>query len=259
MLRRASRFHIYGNIFIPIGLVLLTLAVLWLLGELPQFEWDEKTLHTVTIAVFFTLMRLSVAYLCALAVSIPLALVASRDALAERIFIPLYDVMQSIPVLAFFPLIVLLFIKTGQLEGAVLTILFLSMVWNIVFTLISGLRAIPRDIRDVGRVFKAPPVTYVCTVLLPAALPSLVVGSLLAWAEGWNTIVVAEVLHTYIPNGSAAQDVLGVGDLLVHSSAAGDTGLFFYALAAIIIMVTVINFVVWQPLLTYAEQFKFDA
>ena len=133
------------------------------------------------------------------------------------------------------------------------------MLWHLVFTLIAGLRIIPREIKDVGHVFKAPPFAYLFNVLMPAVVPSLVTGSLLAWAAGWNTIVVAEVLHTYIPGGTAAQDLLGIGGLIVKSSAQGQTLVFVYSLISIIITVTILNFFVWQRLLTYAENFRFDS
>ena len=253
-----SQFQVYANIFAPVALIFLALGMLWVAGELPAMEYDERMLHTVATATFLTLLRLFVAYTGALVVAIPLALWARQSPRAQRILLPIYDIVQSIPVLVFFPLFILLFIKTGFVEGAALVIISLSMLWHIVFTLISGLSIIPRDILDVGRVFKASRLDYLSEVLIPATMPSLVTGSLLAWAAGWNIIVVAEVLHTYIPGGTSADDLLGVGNLIVQSSAVGDSALFMYSLIAIMGSVTILNFFVWQPLLLYAEKFKFE-
>jgi NitT/TauT family transport system permease protein len=94
--------------------------------------------------------------------------------------------------------------------------------------------------------------------VIPAVVPYLVTGSLLAWAQGWNIIIVAEVLHTYIPGGTAANDPFGIGSVLVSASANGENGLFIVALLAMVFVIAVINFLVWQKLLHYAERFKFE-
>ena len=89
-------------------------------------------------------------------------------------------------------------------------------------------------------------------------MPTLVMGSLLAWAQAWNMIIVAEVLHTYIPGGTASQDLFGLGSVLVNSSANGQVGKFFATLFLMVGIIAIINFFVWQKLLHYAERFKFD-
>jgi len=38
-------------------------------------------------------------------------------------------------------------------------------------------------------------------VTIPAIFPYIITGSLLAWAQGWSLLIVAEALHSYIPNG----------------------------------------------------------
>ena len=95
-------------------------------------------------------------------------------------------------------------------------------------------------------------------ITLPAIFPFVVTGSLLAWAQGWTIVIVAEVLHTYIPNGTPSQDLLGLGSLLVDANAQGKNTVFLAALAAMILLVTVLNLAVWQPLLHLSQRFRFD-
>ena len=71
-------------------------------------------------------------------------------------------------------------------------------------------------------------------------------------------MIVAEVLHTYIPHGTASQDLLGLGSLLVDSNAEGHASTFVATLAAMILLVTLMNFLIWQPLLHFAQRFRFD-
>lgn len=209
-------------------------------------------------AVAATFLRLLTAYVFALILSIPLALAVNRSAFLERLLLPLFDIVQSIPVLAFFPIIIALFIRFGLLNGAAVFIIFLSMLWNIVFSLVGGLKVIPTDIKSAAHVFGAKGSVYTRRVLLPAVVPYLITGSLLAWAQGWNIIIVAEVLHTYIPGGTSSQDLFGIGSLIVNAAANGQNGVFIFAIFTMIGTIALLNFFVWQKFLHYAERFRFE-
>jgi NitT/TauT family transport system permease protein len=131
-------------------------------------------------------------------------------------------------------------------------------MWSIVFSVVGGLRSIPQDIKDAAKVFKLSGGNYISKILLPGVFPYIITGSLLAWAGGWNIIIVAEVLHTYIPGGTSAQDLFGIGSILVNSAAGGNQKDFLLAIFGLIILVAVLNLLVWQKLLKYAEKFKFE-
>src|SRR6185437_12134219 len=134
--------------------------------------------------------RLLVAYVCALIISLPLALLVTWSSRAEKIFLPLFDIMQSVPVLAFFPVVIVFFVHYGFYSGAAIFILFVTMLWSIVFSLVGGLRVIPEDIKAVGHIFGVRGVSFIEKILLPSVFPYLVTGSLLAFAGGWNIIIV---------------------------------------------------------------------
>jgi NitT/TauT family transport system permease protein len=95
-------------------------------------------------------------------------------------------------------------------------------------------------------------------VILPAIFPELVTGSILAFAQGWNLIIVAEVIHTYLPHGTSSQDLFGIGSILVNASATGQTDMFIACIAVMIAVIGCINYFVWQKLIHYSEQFKFE-
>jgi NitT/TauT family transport system permease protein len=209
-------------------------------------------------ALLYTCMRLLIAYACALIVAIPLALLAVTNSVAEAILLPIFDILESIPVLAFFPVLILVFVRFNFLNGAAIFILFLAMLWNIVFTVVGGLKIIPRDITYAARVFGLHGSVYFRRVILPAVVPQIVTGSILAVAQGWNLIIVAEVLHVYLPNGTANQDLVGIGSILVRSAANGQTTVFASTLTIMILTIALLNFFVWQKLLHYAQRYKFE-
>lgn len=209
-------------------------------------------------ALLATFIRLLIAYVLALAVSIPLALLVTRSPLIEKILLPIFDTAQSVPVLAFFPVVIIFFVHFGLADAAAIFIIFISMLWNIVFSLIGGLNVIPSDIKAAAHVFGVRGFNYVRKILLPAVVPYVITGSLLAWAQGWNIIIVAEVLHTYIPGGTTQNDLFGIGSMLVNATANGQNGIFLVSILAMIFLIALMNFLVWQKLLRYAERYKFE-
>jgi len=209
-------------------------------------------------ATLFTVSRLALAYVLAIIVALPLALLTVSGTWAEKIFLPLFDILESVPTLAFFPILIIFFVRADYLNAAAIFILFLAMLWNIVFTLIGGLKIIPVDIKYAARVFGLRGFAHFRKVTLPAIFPQIVTGSILAVAQGWNIIIVAEVLHTYIPGGTGADDLFGLGSVLVNASASGQNGLFLAALLTMIVVIAILNFFVWQKLLHYAERFRFE-
>jgi NitT/TauT family transport system permease protein len=219
---------------------------------------NQLSFTIILLASFNTLLRLLISYIFSLALSIPIALLITKSEKTERILLPISDIIQSVPVLAFFPLIVVVFIKFNAMEGAVIFILFMEMLWNLVFSMIGGLKTIPQDILDAATIFHVKGFKKLRYITIPSVFPYLITGSLLSWAAGWSILIVAEALHSYIPHGNAANDPLGLSSLLVNSFYKGENALFLGALITMIILITLINFFVWQKLLHTAERFKFD-
>jgi NitT/TauT family transport system permease protein len=250
-----QRLH---SAFTPLILVVLLFVVLKAASIFPVLPSNTLTPEQIGLALLATFLRLLVAYVCALIFSIPLALLVEKNALAERILLPVFDVAQSLPVLAFFPLIILLFIHVGFLEGAAVFIIFISMVWTMVFSLVGGLKVIPSDIKAAAKVFDITGWSYLKRIIIPSIVPYLVTGSILTWAQGWNIVIVAEVLHTYIPGGTSSQDLFGIGNVLVKAAASGQNGTFVIGILVMIAAIALINFFVWQKLLHYAERYKFE-
>lgn len=226
----------------------------------PQFAPAPQSisLNTIIVAALYTSLRLLIAYAFAVLVAVPLAILTTSSAPAEKILLPVFDILESVPILALFPVIILLFIQFNFLSGAAVFILFLAMLWNIVFTLVGGLKLIPKDITYAAHVFGLSGWSLTRRITLPAIVPQLVTGSILAIAQGWNLIIVAEVLHTYIPGGTSAQDLFGIGSILVNAAAGAQQGVFLTAVVVMIVIIGLLNFFVWQRLLHYSQRFRFD-
>lgn len=251
--------RIYSMLVMPTVVLFVTFLILWIFGKTPSGGFIQTlSLNTLILAVGATLGRLSISFAMAVIVAVPLAVFATRSPRLERIFLPLFDIIESVPILAFFPVLILVFVRFNFLNGAAIFIIFLGMLWNIVFTVVGGLKVIPQDIKSVAKVFGIRGFRNFFTVTLPSVVPHLVTGSILAFAQGWNIIIVAEVLHTYIPGGTASQDLFGIGSILVQAASTGQNGVFIVAVVVMVVTIALINFFVWQKLLHYAERFRFE-
>lgn len=237
---------------------LLFIAFRFLAPARPLINLDQLSGAGLLAATFATFYRLTTAYILAVVVSIPLALLITSTSKVEKILLPFFDVLQSIPVLAFFPIIVLVFIKANFFDGAAIFIIFLSMLWNLVFSMVGGLKTIPADIESAAKVFRARGLRKLRYITIPAIFPYIITGSFLAWAQGWNIIIVAEVLHNYIPNANTSYDLYGLGSLLVNASYQGKNSVFLAAILVMVILIVLLDFFVWQKLLHFVERYKFD-
>ena len=251
----AMHEKLYSVVLRPL-LVVAVVALLLLI--VPHQEVGEVSFQTILFATAATVARLAVAYVLAVIAAVPLSLLVTRSPAIEAFLLPLFDVIESVPILALFPVLIILFVQGGFYNGAAIAILFLTMVWSLVFTMVGGIKIIPTDILSAAKVFGIKGFSLVRKVILPSIVPQFVTGSILAVAQGWNIIIVAEVLHTYIPGGTSAQDVFGIGALLVDASARGAGMQFLACVIAMVIVIALFNFFVWQRLLNYSQRFRFD-
>ena len=252
------RQRLYSLLVYPLLLIASAFFVLKFLGGHQATEISGIGWGFIVSAATITFTRLLIAYIIALVVAVPLAVLIEINPHAEKLLLPLFDVMQSVPVLAFFPVVIIFFVHYNLYNSAAIFILLITMMWSIIFSVVGGLRVIPQDIKAAAKIFNITGFNYLTKVMLPAVFPYIVTGSLLAWAGGWNIIIVAEVLHTYIPGGSPTQDLFGIGSLLVAASASGQNKVFLMALVGLILVVAAMNLFIWQKLLKFAERFKFE-
>jgi NitT/TauT family transport system permease protein len=243
------------GIGLPIVVVLVAGFVATGAFVMPQYAPE---LDMMFRALGASALRLLVAFLLSLIIGIPLGFIAEGNHRVESVLLPIYDVLESIPVIAFFPVIILFFVRAGLLEGAALFMLFFTMIWSIVFSVIGGLKVIPKDVRAAGKVFGLSAFGRFRKIELPALFPPLITGSILALAAGWNVLIVAEALHAYAPSAASAHDLFGIGSIIVSAATSGDTTTLLSTLSLLVFVIAVFNIIVWQPLLARAERYKFE-
>jgi NitT/TauT family transport system permease protein len=214
--------------------------------------------HRITIAQLllyglYTFIRLFVAYICALVATFVVMIVVTAHRKIEYFILPILDILQSVPVLAFFPLIIVAFANLHLPELSAQIVLFVAMTWSVMFGALGGWHQIPQDIFDAAQIYGASGLSKFIKVIFPAIVPNLITGSILSFGAGWNVIIISE----YINYGNIQIRLPGLGSLL-SSSAGHDSGIFIAALVVLVLIITLLNRLVWHRLMDYSEKYKFE-
>jgi len=241
---------------------LLILICLLLLFVPTVYAQDEIITLNPFLIPFYTLsslIRMLIAFLLSLAFAITYGIISARKARAEKILIPILDILQSVPILGFFPAAVFFFIALfgGSwfgVEFAAIFLIFTSMAWNLTFAVYEQVSSIPKDIEEASECFGVKGWTKIRRLYLPASVPKLVYNGIMSWAGGWYFLVAAEIISL----GSKTYTLAGIGSFLARSTYSGDFENAFLGLGALITTILLIDIFIWRPLEAYANRFKYD-
>ena len=207
----------------------------------------------------YSLARIAIAYIFSLIFAIAYGYLAATNPRAERLMIPLLDVLQSIPVLSFLPGVMLAMValfphrQLGIELGSILLI-FTGQVWNIAFSFYSSMKAIPREFQEVCRVYRFSWLQRFLQLELPYATLGIVWNSMMSVAGGWFFLMACEMFVL----GDRDFRLPGLGSYLQTAASAGDVRAILCGLAAMIAVIVLLDQLVWRPVIAWAEKFKFE-
>jgi nitrate/nitrite transport system permease protein len=141
--------------------------------------------------LFASLKRVALGYVLAVAVGVATGVLVGRSVWALRALDPLFQVLRTIPPLAWLPLSLAAF-RDGQ--PSAIFVIFITSVWPIVINTAVGIRNIPQDYQNVARVLKLNGFEYFPKIMLPAAAPYIFTGMRIGIGLSWLAIVAAEML-----------------------------------------------------------------
>src|SRR5579862_4577990 len=174
----------------------VALARRWSAPLRPTVEID-LSLWSLPKYTLLSLARGIAAYILSLLFTLVYGTVAAHNRIAERVMIPVLDILQGIPVLGFLPGLVLgmvaLFPNSNVgLELACVVMIFTGQVWNMTFSFYGSLRAIPTELREAARVYRFGWWKSFRAVEVPSAMIGLVWNSMMSMAGGWFFLTVNE-------------------------------------------------------------------
>ena len=200
----------------------VVLARTWFGPFNPHVEISQNP-RMLPVYAAYSLLRISVAYVLSLAFTLVYGYIAAYNARAERIMIPLLDILQSIPVLSFLPGVMLAMValfpnhQIGVELGAILLI-FTGQVWNMAFSFYSSLKSIPREMREAAKIYRFNWYQRFTQIEAPYAAIGLVWNSMMSVAGGWFFLMACEMFVL----GSKDFRLPGLGSYLQTAASAGD-------------------------------------
>jgi NitT/TauT family transport system permease protein len=269
--QRLARIPLWGRVLsyaIFIGLVVLGLAVT-ITSQSESIESGISLLATDVTAfelitfTLFSLSRLFIAYVIALSWTLGASILIARSQRLSRLLVPIFDIGQSIPATALFPLVIILLVDPFRntpylgltLNLASVLLILTGMQWYLLFNIVGAVNGIPNDLMEATAAYRIRGRRYIREILIPASFPAILIGSIQAWGGGWNALIVSEYLG---PNAN----VPGLGSFLVQASAkdpALGTVEIYASLLVMTATVLIINRLVWRRLLRKADKYKFEA
>lgn len=155
-------------------------------------EQDQGILRLVG----YSLSLVAKGYAIALIVGTPIGFFLGLSQGFARVFDPIVQVLRPVSPLAWLPLGMVLFLSTGKqaLENGALFTIAICAMWPTVLNTAVGVRAIPQDYLNVGRVLKLSRTKMLFKIMVPATLPYMFTGFRLSLGIAWLVIVAAEML-----------------------------------------------------------------
>jgi NitT/TauT family transport system permease protein len=228
-------------------------------GELRPTVDIDLSLSALPLYTFYSLVRGLSAYVLSLAFTLAYGYWAARDARAEKVLVPILDILQSIPVLGFMPGLILglvhLFPRSNfGLELAAVIMIFTGQAWNMTFSFYQSLKGVPAELAEAGRVYRLSPWRRLRWIELPYSTVGLVWNSMMSMAGGWFFLMINEAFVL----GDQDFRLPGVGAYMSVAAGRGDWRAMVAAVAAMMTMIVLLDVVVWRPLVIWAQKFRYE-
>ena len=204
-------------------------------------------------------LRMLVAYLFSLLFAVIFGSLAATSTNRERLMIPMLDILQSVPVLGFFPAAVYFFVRMTHgtrpgVEAAAIFLIFTSQAWNMAFGVYEGITTIPADAREVVTSFGCGRWKTFLRLFFPSAVPKLVYNSILSWAGGWYFLIACEIIAI----GPVRYRLPGLGSYLIRVTEEGDLAGAFMGLGVLTAIIVAMDLLLWRPLSVWAQKFRYE-
>lgn len=268
-LKRYTRLE--KAIAFALSLVAIFFIIYFLVGHIPSLEtlrqaFADPEFLQLPVYVGLTMGRLAVAYVISLGIALGMGVLAAEHKKFAAIFYPIYDIGQAVPILALFPVFFVAFSRVFGgafgLEITAIVVLVLDMIWYMFLNVVSAVKSIPSEIKEVGHLFGLKGLKRITHLIIPAILPAIVTGSLLSWGTGWNTIIFAEYMpyETQLTHGQPLT-LPGLGSYLDRTGylpPPKGNPIRLLLLGVIAAIVLLMEGLIWKRLLRKFEKYRVE-
>ncbi|MCF2523657.1 nitrate ABC transporter permease [Bradyrhizobium sp. G127] len=141
--------------------------------------------------VLTSLQRVAVGFGLASIVGVLVGAVIGQSIWAMRGLDPIFQVLRTVPPLAWLPISLAAFRDSNP---SAIFVIFITSIWPIIINTAVGIRNIPQDYRNVAAVVRLNQLEFFWKIMIPSAAPYIFTGLRIGIGLSWLAIVAAEML-----------------------------------------------------------------
>lgn len=214
--------------------------------NLPYYA-GRSTLRMFIALVFSTLFTFAYGYL------------AANSRRAEKVMIPLLDILQSVPVLGFLSITVTGFIALFPgsllgLEAASIFAIFTSQVWNMTFSFYQSLKTVPKELEEAAQLYQLSGWQRFTKLEVPSATIGLLWNAMMSFGGGWFFVAESEAISVL----NQSYSLPGLGAYVAEAAAAENLPAMGWALVTIAVVLLLVDQLFWRPLIAWSDKFRME-
>src|SRR6202451_3367969 len=248
--RLFSRWDVLAVALILGLLVFLAEASRHLFQPLADLQRTPPSLDPANLPEYAarTTLRMLVAMALSLLFTFTYATLAAKNKQAERILVPLLDILQSVPILGFISVTVVFFmaLAPGRVLGAefaAIFAIFTSQAWNMAFSFYQSLRTIPTELTEAAESFRLSPWMKFWQLEVPFGMPALVWNMILSMSGGWFFVVASESISV----GHSSVALPGVGSYIALAIEQKNLVATGWAIVTMLIVILLYDQLIFRP------------
>jgi NitT/TauT family transport system permease protein len=206
-----------------------------------------------------TTLRMLIAMVLSLLFTFTYATLAAKNKRAERVLVPLLDILQSVPILGFISVTVVFFmaLAPGRVLGAefaAIFAIFTSQAWNMAFSFYQSLRTVPTELEEASRNFRLSSWMSFWRLDVPFAMPQLIWNMMMSMSGSWFFVVASEAISV----GNTTVTLPGIGSYIALAMEHRDLTAVCWAIGAMLVVIFIYDQVLFRPLVAWADRFRFE-
>jgi NitT/TauT family transport system permease protein len=254
---------------IDIGVVVAVLVLLYVVvrvGHGATASFSPQALEHVSTSparlpydAARSLLRMFIALFFSFVFTLIYGYAAARSRRAQKVLVPILDILQSVPVLGFLTITVTAFV--GLFPGSVLGLecaavfaIFTAQAWNMTFSFYASLKSLPRELDELSLSLRLTRWQQFWKIAVPSGAIGMVWNGMMSFGGSWFFLVAAEAItlqhRTY--------SLPGIGSYVGAAIAKGDLQAVGLAILTMIVLVIAVNVLFWRPLVAWTERYRYE-
>jgi NitT/TauT family transport system permease protein len=211
-----------------------------------------------------SLLRMFLALALSTVFTLAYGTAAARLRRAEKVLVPILDILQSIPILVFLPIALTFFITLFPnnllgLELAAIFVIFTSQAWNMTFSFYHSLISQPTELDEAARMYRLTKWQRFWKLDVPSSMIGLVWNMMMSMGGGWFFLTASEAVTVFIKGRGISESLPGMGSYMAAAVAHGSYIQVMIAIVVMVLLVVGTNFFFFRPLVAWSDKFRLES